>query len=195
MRWTVLVGATFVACTDGGGTSTTGETGDTLGACELPFGVELGTGQSTFEPLADGDPLELTYGEQGGWHLWTSAKLQGLTGPELAFHAYGTVVSTGEEFAGFAMLDTTVDLSQPGGSYAPGTCSGTFWGKFTFIDPKLSVPGFVCTLDGEALEFRIDVSELEAETGATAPVPTASASVQTIATRDPSTNNPCNSAP
>lgn len=37
---------------------------------------ELGTGTWRFEPVADGDTLELVRGAQGGWHLWISARVR-----------------------------------------------------------------------------------------------------------------------
>ncbi|WP_437665326.1 hypothetical protein [Sorangium sp. So ce1182] len=40
--------------------------------------VELGTGEWRFEPLADGQEVELAHGAQGGWHLWTSVRTLGL---------------------------------------------------------------------------------------------------------------------
>ncbi|WP_437720318.1 hypothetical protein [Sorangium sp. So ce861] len=40
--------------------------------------AELGTGEWQFEPLADGQEVELAHGAQGGWHLWTSVRTLGL---------------------------------------------------------------------------------------------------------------------
>ena len=36
--------------------------------------VELGIGQLAFQPLRDGDTIELVHGLQGGWHLDLSAR-------------------------------------------------------------------------------------------------------------------------
>ncbi|WP_437629944.1 hypothetical protein [Sorangium sp. So ce854] len=40
--------------------------------------AELGTGEWQFEPLVDGQEVELAHGAQGGWHLWTSVRTLGL---------------------------------------------------------------------------------------------------------------------
>ena len=42
------------------------------GSSEAVWGdpwLELGTGVTEFEPLDDGDDIELVAGAQGGWHL------------------------------------------------------------------------------------------------------------------------------
>jgi hypothetical protein len=43
-----------------------------------PASVALGTGWASFEPLADGQDLELVYGPQGGWHIDLSLRTTGL---------------------------------------------------------------------------------------------------------------------
>ena len=37
--------------------------------------VEVGTGISEFVELADGDPVNLVYGSQGGYHVWTAIRV------------------------------------------------------------------------------------------------------------------------
>jgi hypothetical protein len=37
--------------------------------------VELGSGTSAFETIADGAELELVSGPQGGWHVWVTARI------------------------------------------------------------------------------------------------------------------------
>lgn len=41
--------------------------------------VELGTGMVTFEPIAEGDPMPLIAGSQGGHHFVLHARMMGLT--------------------------------------------------------------------------------------------------------------------
>ena len=43
--------------------------------------IELGTGRTVFEPLANGGPVELVAGIQGGWHLDASLRFGGF-GPD-----------------------------------------------------------------------------------------------------------------
>ena len=50
--------------------------------------LEIGTGGSEFIPLEEGDPVEVTYGSQGGRHIWGSLRVAGiLQGDELFFDA------------------------------------------------------------------------------------------------------------
>ena len=49
-------------------------------AAEQPPGMatlELGTGSWRFEPLEDGQDVELVHGAQGGWHIWISLTVSG----------------------------------------------------------------------------------------------------------------------
>ena len=39
--------------------------------------LELGTGAWRFEPLEDGQRVDLIRGAQGGWHVWTSVRSAG----------------------------------------------------------------------------------------------------------------------
>jgi hypothetical protein len=41
--------------------------------------LELGTGSWRFEPLTDGQEVELVRGAQGGWHIWISLRVSGAT--------------------------------------------------------------------------------------------------------------------
>ncbi len=48
------------------------------------FEVELGGGSWRFEPLRDGQDVELVRGAQGGWHVWVSVRARGLPEPGIA---------------------------------------------------------------------------------------------------------------
>lgn len=41
--------------------------------------VEVGTGFAEFVAVADGAPVDLTYGSQGGFHIWTSVRIRDAT--------------------------------------------------------------------------------------------------------------------
>lgn len=41
------------------------------------FDVEVGTGMSDYQPIADGAEVDLVRGVQGGWHLWTAFRVRG----------------------------------------------------------------------------------------------------------------------
>jgi hypothetical protein len=46
--------------------------------------IELGTGEVEFVPLADGDPVPLTFGLQGGQHVWGALRVVGIDWREIA---------------------------------------------------------------------------------------------------------------
>lgn len=54
--------------------------------------VEVGTGEWQFEPLVDGQEVELAHGAQGGWHLWTSVRTLGLEPEGVQLDVTTTVV-------------------------------------------------------------------------------------------------------
>lgn len=43
------------------------------------FVVEVGTGFIEFEELADGQEVDLAYGPQGGFHIWTAVRVRDVT--------------------------------------------------------------------------------------------------------------------
>lgn len=49
--------------------------------------IELGTGGETFEPVADGDYLPVTFGPQGGFHVWGGVRTAGFDPGESALLA------------------------------------------------------------------------------------------------------------
>lgn len=48
--------------------------------------LTLGTGEAAFEPLVDGQDVDLTAGAQGGHHLWLSMRTQGLNAGRCELH-------------------------------------------------------------------------------------------------------------
>jgi hypothetical protein len=49
--------------------------------------LEIGTGESTFTPVANGDRLAVNWGPQGGQHIWGSLRATGIVGETLDFDA------------------------------------------------------------------------------------------------------------
>jgi hypothetical protein len=45
---------------------------------DLPPQIEIGTGETEFEPLEDGDTIYIVYGPQGGYHFNGSLRVQGI---------------------------------------------------------------------------------------------------------------------
>ena len=57
--------------------------------------IELGTGRTGFEPLSEGDPVELVAGIQGGWHVDVSVHFGGF-GPAGIQLLYSAVDADGQ---------------------------------------------------------------------------------------------------
>lgn len=69
--------------------------------------IELGTGYQAFEPLQNGDDVDLIAGLQGGWHVNASVRLSGV-GPDGVLLVYDAVDSEGARIS----FETQALLSQ-----------------------------------------------------------------------------------
>ena len=150
-------------------------------------GLILGTGELQFEPLNGGDSAEITYGPQGGWHVWTSARVTGTT-PALRILAELTDLETGVQLAGVSPLDiATLGMADWDG------CTGTFVGQRAILDdwlpPKGPLIDYICGIDGTPLRLTLGVESLSGTTPPTTATPTISpeltTSVDVIARGDP----------
>jgi hypothetical protein len=124
-----------------------------------PFSVALGTGDTAYAPLADGDDVVIVHGFQGlnAFHLDVAGRVTGDVGSV-------DVAITVERLA---TGDVAVEPGDPGATgsiaIAPAdACSGDFWGFRAIFDtslPWVDSPG-VCALDGERFRVAIDVTDL-----------------------------------
>jgi len=164
-------------------TGTEDSTPDT--SCPAPS-VAMGTGLFGYEPIEEGQPLEMVYGDQGGWHFDLAAEIVGF-GPEIAFEGGATVVSSGEVIARAEGAPLDFDLSLPGlASWDEDSCSGSFFAQRLFIDDveagTSTLIQRMCSLDQEDVTLTLDV--VDPGTGTTY-----SDSVTVYARLDP--NTPC----
>lgn len=77
--------------------------------------VEVGTGSADYVPLADGDPVELIYGTQGGWHVWTAVRVRDATVQDVRINLYARFEDgalAGDPSAVAARLDPANDASR-----------------------------------------------------------------------------------
>ncbi len=120
-----LVGALglVAACTDGG---------DPLANCpDESLTLELGTGANDYEPVGDGDTLEIIAGNQGGYHVDAS----GLVGPlPQSVQVTGTLTTLApnapKDQRVVASGQAQVDLA----AYDDPSCTGEFWGMRLFTE-------------------------------------------------------------
>ena len=65
---------------DAPGASSPDDSGGVAASCDSGSGaVELGTGETTYEPLSDGDPVVVINGPQGGQHILASVRTTGMS--------------------------------------------------------------------------------------------------------------------
>ena len=81
-RLVIVAAASLAAC--GSGSDTPGEPDagarvELDGSVAVDVDCEIGTGRETFVPLEPGDEVEIVAGPQGGYHIFTSVRIRGLT--------------------------------------------------------------------------------------------------------------------
>lgn len=85
---------------------------------EGPPWLEVGTGSTAFEPLADGDAVELVMGPQGGWHIDVAARFGGMSPAGLTLAYFALHAGTGADL-GFPIKSALNEdrVFDDGGSY------------------------------------------------------------------------------
>ena len=127
---------------NGGAADSGGSSGSAgiSGAPPVPIEIvtELGGGKDGFVPLADGDPVPVIMGPQGGYHIWTSVRIHDPTLKVVA-------VSLTSRFE-----DTGALVGQPSKEAAVFEDAGDGWwvnvGMRSFIDSPAPVKGKRVTL-------------------------------------------------
>lgn len=143
--------------------------------CERgPIDVQIGTGVTKFEPLAEGEDVTMVFGIQGGWHIDVALRVEGV-GTDVEVRPEVRRVSDGERLAG-DQLPSLLLLAD----YRPGACRGDALGVRAFLDdatPAVPYPEFICSLAGERLQIDVDVSDFSERS--------ATASIEVTARTDP----------
>jgi len=135
--------------------------------------VTPGTGRELVVALADGDPVIMVHGPQGGWHI-ELAGLVAETGELVSVEAVFTDPATGLPVAGVEQVANRIALVD----WDPSTCAGDFYGVLVFLDDVDQ--SVVCDLAGVTLQLDVTVTGLEAN-----PPIVATASVAVRAELDP----------
>jgi hypothetical protein len=119
--------------------------------------AEIGTGTDAFEPLEDGDDLTMAFGPQGGWHLTTALRLEGVS-DAAKFHPTATVTSMGLAIAGKQVPE---NRELPGCTPPACACEAPNLRVFLDVDSQEDI----CRLEGEQVAIAVEVTDLA--TGAT----------------------------
>ncbi len=166
---------------------------EATGCYDVPMAVLPGVGDLAWAPVADGDVVAITRGEQGGlgWHLSTAIRVEH-THPEVIVMPTLTVVATGEMISG---LQGTYDANIVYTALVPtGECAGDRWEARALIDDVVPAEGGgigfeeICALEGK--EVRVDWTVTDLQDGRTG-----TASVTVVLTMDPRDVETCAALP
>lgn len=164
----MILWAWWLACGPGNGDCNDG-----------PVGVEIGTGTTSFRPLADGDDVTMVFGPQGGWHIDVAARIDGI-GPDVAIRPSASRIADALPLAG-DQASSFVALTD----YEAGACQGDAIGIRAFLDdatPDEPYADFICSLDGASLSLVVEVSDFGSRT--------ATDEIEVIARPDPNQGCP-----
>jgi hypothetical protein len=199
--WLLALTAVFVGCA-GDETDDTGDTDEPVdsdppdGCLADPMTLAPGTGDLAYVPLANGDPVTIWHGPQGGWHIETAGYVEHAV-QTLSIHPKVTAVSLG---LGLAGTEEPLPPEEAGDApefkalafYSDADCNGEFWGVRAFVDDVVTPPQgmtyqqFICSLEGAELTLEITASDLENSRSVTS-------TVSVIAQLDPVVDAPvCN---
>ena len=133
--------------------------------------IEVGTGETTFEPLEDGDPVVMVHGPQGGWHMLGSVRIHSM---ESIIEVSYTIT---DEISGVRVSDNTYRVAV----VVDGECTGFYPGMYGYltvdelVTPAANRPPEL--LSYKTLEMKMDVTDYGGRT--------ASKTVRVIAQPDP----------
>jgi hypothetical protein len=138
------------------GTPGDGHTGDSAEVTDpCAPAVEIGTGEDIFVDLADGAPLMMVHGPQGGWHMLASVRVTG-TLPEVHIQ-----YEIEHEPSGVTVSNNSYNLAL----LMEEGCSGTYVGMYGYLGVGVLEEGEFNTppelLDGDTLILRMDVQDID----------------------------------
>lgn len=122
--------------------------------------LEVGTGETAFAALADGDDLELVYGPQGGYHVWGACGIYGVDPEGRVLHYTLSDATTGEVLADLSLALTTRRLTS--------TSGGWLRAGDRVIFPGVTEPSGLVGRDA-VLAIALEESRLPTDAGATPP--------------------------
>lgn len=120
-----------------------------------PASAEVGTGYLAFEPLADGDPILVTQGPQGGFHVLGSVRTTGLVpGDDDDLMASDNPTTTFRVFRGAARVD--LDASRYTQGLSPVGDHHEMLGRLVILDIAADAE-----LAGAEIELEVEVVDVD----------------------------------
>ncbi len=133
--------------------------------------IAVGTGRDEFIPITAGDRIEMTYGPQGGWHIWGSIQAKNTR----------NVIVVRMEVEDLQSGERIVDVTHQIALSMHNECTGSYTGLYGFLELDAlhsgeldTPPELIC---GHTLAIQMTVSD----SGGTQ----LSQTVETIASPDP----------
>lgn len=150
------------------------DSGGNGGCAEGDPCVEVGNGETSHAPLAEGDHVVMVHGPQGGWHIWGSLKTWNLS------DIVTIVFTIDDQDTGVRISDNTYNVAMVAGD---ADNEHVYYGLFGFLDADdpatadvVEIPPDV--LAGHTVRLAMTVTNADDGTSATA-------SVDVIADPDP----------
>lgn len=131
--------------------------------CDTP-GLRIGDGEADFVPLLEGQPVTVTKGAQGGWHITTSIEVTNTSDLVSLFYTIHRVRDDAE----VSKQWLHVMLANAGPSGVEPTCVGTYWNMAGILDISALVDGERDTppelLVGEPLRIEVEMEDQNGRT-------------------------------
>lgn len=134
-------------------------------AAEVEPSLELGSGESSFTRLSDGQVMHQEYGPQGGSHLWVALRVEGLVpGQRRLFQDKDaptvelTLTSTADDQVwGSAIMDWSAFRGDEAESELHGAQLMLSWGIEDVIEAPFTLWGQVEDVCGTLVDAEVDV--------------------------------------
>jgi hypothetical protein len=124
-----------------------------------PVKIDVGTGENTYEPLIEGQPITMVHGPQGGWHILGSVRAHN-TDAIITVHFTVT-----HDDSGVNVVDNTYRVAL----VPDGECSGYFPGMFGYLEVSGLAEGELDTppelMGSDSLTMTMDVVDFSGRVG------------------------------
>lgn len=130
------------------------------GELPTPVTLELGTGESSFEPLTAGQRVQMVAGTQGGFHVWLSLRTHGFSSDRLRMQLALSPAAPAPLAA--SDLSVSFEVSRDPAQAASGSREHVGWpaqllSPWCAVDKPLSMQATVSDLQGHSASASIEI--------------------------------------
>jgi len=127
-----------------------------------PVAVDLGTGPEDgqgYLPMTDGQMVPLTFGAQGGFHVWTNIRVRNVCFSQMRFKRTATWIETGQLVSFSAEQLSLVAASDP-------QLAAQGWGELPTSRPMFMCPNqFGLTIPGHMVRMEVEITDKDGRMG------------------------------